>query len=417
MATSPTSLRRSLRVSALEGVLAEVVGACATGGVLAAWALYLGLDPLFLGLLGALPFAVQLLHLPAAVLAQCAGSRRTALVAVALSRQMVLPLALLPFLRWSRPAREAVLLSCAGASAVLGVVANTAWTAWMGDLVPRPLHRRYFGRRNLLCALSSMAGTIGAGVLLDAGTSAAVLVALALTASASGIVTTALLRLQHEPVRDPAPQMPTMAEALSPLREDVARRALAFQVAWGASTGLALAFYPLHLADALGTGFARMAAFGSGVVALRAFAAPIWGRILARLGARPVLAGCAVALCLSPLLWLFAHGAVWVLAVDAGICGVLMAAYGLTASALPAATSGARKRAYFLAAFASAGGLATGLASALGGALAHVLSARGGLEIATRALFALGALGRISAALLGLRLAPDERKPGWAGSG
>jgi hypothetical protein len=404
VANHSISLRRSLRVSALEGVLAEVVGACATGGVLTAWALYLGLGPLLLGLLGALPFAAQLLDLPAAVLAYRAGSRRTALVAVAVSRQVMLPLAVLPFLDWSRPAKEAVLFSCAAVSAILGVVANIAWTAWMGDLVPRALHRRYFGRRNVLCALSSVGGSIGAGIALDAGTSGAVLVALALTASVSGIATTALLCLQREPSQD-AGTAPTMEEALSPLRDALARRALAFQLVWGASTGLALAFYPLHLVGTLGTGFARLAAFGSGVAALRAFAAPIWGRILAKLGARPVLAACAVGLGLSPALWIFAgDGSLWPLAVDAGICGVLMAGYSLTASALPIAAASARERAYFLAAFASAGGITTGLASTLGGALVHVLSAHAGLVIATWSLFTLGALGRISAALLGLRI-------------
>jgi len=405
MASPSPSLRRSLRVSALEGVLAEVVGACATGGVLAAWALYLGLGPLAVGLLGGLPFAAQLIHLPAAVLAYRAGSRRTAIVAVAVSRQAMLPLAVLPLVDCSRTAKEAVLLSCAGVSAVLGVVANTGWTTWMADLVPRPLHGRYFARRNLLCASSSVAGSIGAGVLLDARTSAAVLVGLALIASASGVATTALLCLQREPARNSALDVPTLEEAMSPLREGAVRRALTFQAAWGASTGLALAFYPLYLADSLRTGFARMAAFGSGVVALRAFAAPLWGKVLARVGARPVLTACAMALCLSPALWLFAgDGAVWLLAVDAGICGVRTAGYGLTAATLPTAARGGRKRAYFLAAFASAGGLATGLAATLGGALAHVLSMRAGSAIAAHSLFALAALGRISAAALGLRI-------------
>ena len=63
---------------------------------------------------------------------------------------------------------------------------------------------------------------------------------------------------------------------------------------------------------------------------------------------------------------------------------------------------------YFLAAFASAGSLATGLAAALGAALAHVLATRAGLLVATQLLFVLGALGRIIAAVLGLRIVrPD----------
>jgi MFS family permease len=402
-------LRRSLRISAIEGVLAEVVGACATGGVLTAWSIYLGLGPVLLGLLGALPFAAQLLQVPAAVLARRAGSRRTALVAVGVSRQAILPLALLPFLPLSPLLKEAVLLLCAGVSVILGVIANTAWTSWMGDLVPRAVRGRYFRRRNFLCALSSVAGSIAAGIALDGGVNAAgaatVLAALTLTASTAGLVTTLLLRLQQEPPRSAEPRAPALKEGVLPLRNAVARRALASQLAWGASSGLALAFYPLHFVGDLRSGFARMAAFGSGLAALRTFAAPAWEQILKKLGAGSVLVACAVGLSLSPALWFFAKdGVLWLLAVDAALCGVLTAGYSLTASSLPIADSGPRERAYFLAAFASAGGLATGLAATLGAALAHVLATRAGLLVATQLLFVLGALGRITAAVLGLRI-------------
>jgi hypothetical protein len=63
-----------------------------------------------------------------------------------------------------------------------------------------------------------------------------------------------------------------------------------------------------------------------------------------------------------------------------------------------------RDRAYFLAAFASAGGLATGLASTLGAALAQVIASRAGILVAMQLLFILGAIGRFSAAFLGLRI-------------
>ena len=257
-----------------------------------------------------------------------------------------------------------------------------------------------------------MAGSIAAGLALDGGVNAAgagtVLAALALTASTAGLVTTLLL-LQQEPPRSAEPTAPAVKEAVLPLRNAVARRALASQLAWGASSGLALAFYPLHFVGDLRSGFARMAAFGSGLAALRTFAAPAWERILKKLGAGSVLVACAVGLSLSPALWFFAKdGVLWLLAVDAALCGVLTAGYSLTASSLPIADSDPRERAYFLAAFASAGGLATGLAAALGAALAHVLATRAGLLVATQLLFVLGALGRIIAAVLGLRIVrPD----------
>src|SRR5438876_229959 len=92
----------------------------------------------------------------------------------------------------------------------------------------------------------------------------------------------------------------------------------------------------------------------------------------------------------------------------AALCGVLMAGYGVMLGALPVGgRSGAPGRAYFLAAVASAGGLATGLASTCGAAIAQFLTTRAGLLVAMHLLFLLGALGRILAAVLGLRMVED----------
>src|SRR5262249_28856600 len=91
-------LRKSLRTSMVEGALAELLGACTPGGVLTAWALYLELPPVLIGLLGALPFTAQLVHLPASWFTRRLGGRRAALWTIGIARQSVLPLAFLPVL-------------------------------------------------------------------------------------------------------------------------------------------------------------------------------------------------------------------------------------------------------------------------------------------------------------------------------
>src|SRR5207248_193089 len=136
-------LRRSLRTSMIEGAFAELVGACAAGGTLTAWALYLDLSPVLIGLLGALPFAAQVIHLPSAWITRRIGSRRAALWLVGISRQAVLPLAALPFLPLSPATRQLVFVSCALVTSALSVAGNNAWTSWMGDLVPGSLRGRY----------------------------------------------------------------------------------------------------------------------------------------------------------------------------------------------------------------------------------------------------------------------------------
>src|SRR5215467_6407349 len=394
-----SAVRRSLRISVAEGVVAELVGACASGGVITAWALYLDLTPVLVGVLGALPFAAQVAQIPSAWLTRSRGSRRVALWTIGVSRQLPLVLALLPFLRLPEPAQRAVLLGVAALGSVLSVAGNNAWTSWMGELVPDRLWGRYFGRRTAFCALGSTLGALGAGLALDharpgpgAGT---MLSLLSLASCAFGALTAWLLRRQHEPCAHLVPPEPALAEALRPWTEQAARSALLFHMAWAAACGLAAAFYPIHMIANLRMGFARMALYNGAMAAVRMLTAPLWGRALDRVGARPVLVACCFGLSVSPVIWLFPReDLLWPLAVDAVLCGVLLSGQGLASFSLPLNVSSRGTRPFHLAAFAAAAGVATGLFSALGGALAHVLPGHAGFAgrtvVGAQLLFLMG---------------------------
>jgi MFS family permease len=415
-----STLRRSLHLSVAEGVVAELVGACASGGVLTAWALYLGLSPMLVGLLGALPFTAQLVQLPAAWVCRMKGNRHTALRAIGISRQLPLALAALHWLPVSLPAQRTVLLTVAGATSLVGVAGNNAWTSWMGDLVPDRLRGRYFGRRTAFCALGSTLGALGAGLALDharPGTGAGLVLSLLSLASCFfGAITFLLLRRQHEPAPRREPSRPMLVEATRPLTDSSARRALTFHVAWAAAGGVAAAFYPLHMIANLRMTFVLVALYNGGIAAVRMLAAPLWGHAVDRVGARPVLVACCFGLCFSPLLWLFAReGMLWPLAADAVLCGALLAGQSLASFSLPLTLSTPGGRPFQLAAFAAAGGLATGLASAVGGALAHVLPANltllGRPAVCAQLLFLVGAGLRFCAAVLALRIVEPGSRP------
>jgi len=343
----------------LEGALAEVVGACTSGGALTAWALYLELPPLLIGVLGALPFTAQLVQLPAAWCTRRFGSRRAALWTIGISRQCVLPLACLPFLPMPVGSKQEIFLGCAFTSAALGVAGNNAWTSWMGDLVPGIVRGRYFGRRSALCALAATCASLTAGLVLDGGhnhrEAGAALCALTIAASLAGAVTTWLLSQQHESRRAIPPHAAPLQDALAPLHDVRARSLLAFQFAWSAAGGIAAAFYPLHMIGNLRMGFARMAIYTAAVAAFRMLAAPLWGRVLDRGGARPVLFTSAFALGLSPLFWIFAaDGRLWPLAIDAAVSGAANAGLSLATFSLPLALSRPATRSFYVGALAAA---------------------------------------------------------------
>ncbi|HZR11205.1 MAG TPA: MFS transporter [Myxococcales bacterium] len=411
-------MRRSLRTSIAEGALAELVAACTTGGVLTAWALYLELSPLLIGLLGALPFSAQLVQLPASWITRRFGGRRVALWTIGIARQSVLPLVFLPLLPLPLEAKQQIFLACAFVTAALNVMGNNAWTSWMGDLVPGRVRGRYFGQRSALCALAATCASLAAGFALDAGRdhgeAGVALCLLTLFSCVVGAATTALLARQHEPSGATPPQAAPLRETIAPLRDLRARSLLSFQIAWSAAGGIAAAFYPLHMIGNLRMGFVRMALYTAVVAVFRMLAAPLWGRVVDRGGVRAVLASSAFALCLSPLLWIFAtEGRLWPLALDAAVSGVANAGLALATFSLPIALSRPATRSFYVGTLAAAGGLAAGIGSAAGGAAVKLLpdawSLFGQPLVAAHALFLVGAAARFCAAGLALRV--ESRAP------
>ncbi len=413
-------LRRSLRASVAEGVVAEWVMACAGGATITGWALYLGCGPLGVGLLGALPFLAQLMQVPGAWLTSRLGSRRSALLTVALSRQAFLPLVLLPFLPLSPEVKRGVLVAVAALHHGVGILCNNAWVTWMGDLVPTRLRGRYFGRRTAISTLSGALATLSAGSFLDGARASERtglgLAALALTACVLGALSTALMALKHEPTRAPGPSGFRPSRFLQPFKDEAARRLLAYGVSWNAALGLAGPFLTLYLLRDLKLGFTLVALQTSATSFSRMLAAPLWGRLIDRVGARTVLRGCTAGLALSPLLWTLAGPERWwPIALDAVLGGVLLSGHGLAAFALPLAVAPSRERPFYHAAFAMTGGAAFALASACGGALAQALPANllllGHPCTALQLVFLAAALARGLAALLSRNLVEPAARP------
>lgn len=416
-----TRLRASLRASVAEGMVTELITACAGATVLTGWALHLAATPLEIGFLGALPFLAQLAQVPAAWLTALAGRRRVAVVAIAISRQALLPLAILPFLPVSATTQRAVLLAVAATTALLGVVGNNAWVAWMGELVPERIRGRYFGRRTALCTLAGTLAGLVSAQLLDrgarAGSTGPVLALLALAACAAGAATTWLMIRQHEP-SGPPPARPCLSAVIRPLRDPAARGLLVYQLAWNAAVGLGGAYFAYHLLGNLRVGFTVVALHAATGAVVRMVSAPLWGRAIDRLGARPVLAACSFLVALLPALWLFVTPSrLWPIAMDAVIGGAAWGGHGLAAFAEPLAVAPRRERSFYLAAFSMAGGVAWVLATVAGGAIVGRLPARfeafGTPAYAVHVVFAISALARFGAATLALRIA--ERGAGSLG--
>jgi MFS family permease len=417
---SRPELRLSLRASVAEGMFAEVFTACAGATVLTAWALALKLGPFLVGVMTALPFFAQFVQFPAAWLTSTFGHRRVALTAVFLSRLVMLPLCLVPWLPLTLAGQQRLLVGIAATSAVLGVIGNNAWVAWMGELVPRTLRGRFFGRRTALCTVAGTLASLAAGVFLDGARKGqgpgVALPVLAGLACLVGIVTTLLMARQHDPAPGGSEIRLDLRGTLAPLRDPRSRRLVIYQVVWNAAVGFSAPYITLHMIQNLQMSFVLMALYAAAVAAVRVLMAPVWGRIIDRVGAQPVVLACSLGITAIPLLWLLpSAGVLWPLVFDVLLAGVLWSGHGLAIFALPLSVAPRKDRPFYLAAFSTAGGLAYALSSALGGALASALPAHFLLGshpwVNLHVLFVISAVARLGAVFLAARIVEPDARP------
>ena len=407
-------LRTSLNTSVTEGAVAEVFGACAGGAVLTGWALYLGAGPVVIGLIGALPLAAQVLQLPAAWLTQAVGAKRLAVAAIAASRLAWLPLIALPFLHLAPATTLALFVGVVGIAAVFGVIGNNAWTAWMGELVPGQIRGRFFGQRMVYLTLSGTVASLAAGLALDAfgprGWRGETLAVLAAIACDAGAVSIWLLLVQQAPCVSATPaEAGDWRTALVAARDAKARALLVYCFGWNAAVGLSASFFSYHMLENLKLGFGLAAAHGIAVAVVRIVSAPVWGRLVDRCGARPVVALCSFGVASVPAIWLFATpDRLWPIAVEAVIAGALWGGHGIAAFHLSLGLSPGPRRPFYLAGFAMAGGVGFAVSSSLAGALVYMLPSRldvlGWAWVDIHVLFALSAIARAAAAGLALRI-------------
>jgi hypothetical protein len=411
--TQGRPLRRSLNAAVAEGAFAEVFAACATGAVITGWALYLGASAAVIGLLGALPLGAQVANLPAAWFTGSRSRKTVTLWAVGISRLTFLPLLALPTLDAAPATKLRLFLGIVAVSMVFGVIGNSAWVAWMGDLVPGRLRGRFFGRRTIFLSIAGTLTSLAAALLLDRvaplGWTGAALSGLTGAACLAGLASVLLLRRQHEPAGGAESDVPAWQAMQRALRDLRARPFLGYLLAWNAAVGISATFFAYHMLTNLRTGFVIVAAHGIGVATVRIASARLWGHAVDRIGAGPVLIFCSFGISAVPATWFFiTPERLWPIAFDAAFAGFLWAGHGIAAFDLSIGLAPRAARPFYLGAFATAGGLGFGLASILAGELASLIPAHfvlaGQAWTSLHVLFLLSAVGRLASAGLSRRL-------------
>ncbi|MBC8102604.1 MAG: MFS transporter [Cytophagales bacterium] len=417
---------RGLRLSIWEGIWATAFMALTTGAFQIGFARSLGASDFALGLMAALPAAANLLQLPASLLVERRGERRTFVAFMAAGGRCTWALILLvPFALPAALRLPTFLLLLAISSSLLSASAP-AWTSWMSDMVPPRSRGQYFARRNMLASIATMLVPLPAGAFLDQAVrhgrfdpqiGFAVLFAVAVGAS---LLSLSLILRQPEPPMQTLAAVPGAGGGLrtltAPITDDPNfRRFLLFAgatvfgqtlagqffVAWQVdAAGLKLPYFTVQLLGAV--------AAGAGLAAM-----PLMGLLSDKFGSRPVLVLSSVGVIISPFLWLFTNpgeNSLWLnvgLIVLLNLCsGAAWAGIGLAQFNLLLGLAPPSGRGTYSALFAALTGIIGAFAPILGGALMVALKPvhiylLAGLEVNNyKLLFLLTLLVRIGCVFL-----------------
>lgn len=401
-------VRRTMRMSLIEGGVVQVFLNWTSGSVLVGYLLALGASASHVALVASVPFLAQVASPFAALLAEFVGRRRllTATMA-AIGRATWILAAFLPQLPIPDAARPGVLVLLVFVASVFQSATGTLWTAWMGDVVPEDRRGRYFGMRTGVLGVIGMVANLAAGAFLDR-VAAPLNFQLVLGVSVVlGGVGVALYFAHHDPPSER--RAPSIREVFrGPLADRNFRRFLAFAVYWQFVVMLGAPFVIPYFLQELAMSFTQVAVW-SAIAASTALATTIlWGRAADRVGNKGVLAiGTFVAGAGLPSCWIAAGltgdlGFIWASAVFDAIAWGAIGPAMFNLALVSAPRSG---RVAFVAMYALVAGVAGFLGGVASGGLLTFLQANRPTAWSTtwtgfHSLFVITGVGRMLAWVL-----------------
>jgi MFS family permease len=327
MAKPEPTIRYSMRMVMTAWLFGAVWLYIVTGAALTKYAKVLHMPDFGFGVLAALPFAGALVQLPMSYFIERYGFRKRFFVILGvIHRGMWMIVALIP---WILPPAFGwgALLALVGLSWTFGQMPAPIWVSWMADLVPAQIRGRYFSLRSRMGQIVGMIITLAIGFVLDRAElfgPATLLKTLSGAMAVAGFVGT-FDYLCFLPVAEMRSLKPNPAASIvhlirTPLLDKNFRRFLGFTATLTFAIGFMAQFSWLYLFDVAGMSNTQanlMLVFIPLLISIIFF--PIWGRLLDRLGRKPVLVIAGLLIVPGSASWIFVTREHWV----AGYLGVV----------------------------------------------------------------------------------------------
>lgn len=371
---------RSLRISTIEGAFASIHGTITAGALATGYGLMLGANDFHLGMMAAMGALASVGNAISARLVGLLGRRKALCVAASVTSRCVWGiLAALPFLAATNAVKLRIFLGLLFISGLASSIAGNAWLSWMTDLVPVERRGRYFGRRNTLFGVVTIATGFLSGRLYDLlnaqGHQQAAFAILFGVATLSALICGSILSRQWEPPAHGELAKP-LAHLLSlPLKNAEFRLFLVFSMLWTAATAVASPFFGAHMIRNLHMPYSLIALYSIVATLFGLASQPFWGAVVDRMGNRPVLVATACSVAFLPMIWVFPKTGFYLpLWIDAALTGLLWPGLGIAMFNLPMVTAPRENRQAYFAVLAMCNGITALLASLSGGWIADAFS-------------------------------------------
>jgi len=317
---APHTLRRHLRIVTAACAFWAVWNYCVAGGIRVRFASSMGMSEFGFGLMGAIPHAGLLLQVCASYMIERYGHRREIfLVAGIIHRGLWILIAAIPWLPVPPTEHWWLLLLTLWISTMLANLSDPSWLVWMADFVPDRLRGRYFARRGQVGRFTGMAVTLLVGWILDRSTTAdshtlqRTISILFIIGAIAGMVDIGLFKwIPDEHRRDHRQPINFRRMLTEPLRHPAFRRFLAFRGMLFFGIGYIEVFAWKYLFDVVEMDNIEAHIM---LVAIPTIATmltfPIWGRLVDRLGCRPVLLISGVLITHGAISWAFVTKEGW----------------------------------------------------------------------------------------------------------
>ncbi len=390
---SDEDVAKGLRWITWEAVVAMGLFSVTTSGVLAAYALVLGLSNLQIGILAAAPFLTQPVQILVIPLVERIRRRKLIAVLSWIPAQLAwLVIALIPvFFDVPSSGAAMMLLITMAARGIFVAITNCAWNGWIRDLVPQQILGGFFARRQMWANLAAMTFGLLAAFFISyweghapGNEALGYTILLAFGAIFLGLPGPLFISKVPEPLMQPAPGVkPSLLSTIAPpFRDPNYRRLLLFLFLWGLALNMSIPFFAVYMLQRLELALPLVIGFSILSQAANILFLRLWGPLSDRLGIKAILSVSASLYLLVVLGWTFTampdrhYLTIPLLAGLHVFAGIAAGGAGFTTGTIGLKLAPKGKATAYLAAAALATSLGGGVGPLLGGRLGDFFANR-----------------------------------------